>query len=76
MFGVFAWPHKIYKISEALQNSVLQNFRNKYFKVAFSCDPQVKHGQLAPFVVIITNYDMCLAEWRQPYPVEMQSAYN
>ena len=36
---------------------VLENFRNSYFKEAFSDNPQVKHSQLAPFVVIITNYE-------------------
>ena len=40
---------------------VLENFRNLYFKEAFSDNPRVKHGQLAPFVVIITNYDMSLS---------------
>ena len=44
---VIAWRIKIYdnNISETLQNSVLE------LKVTFSYNPQVKHSQLAPFIV-------------------------
>ena len=62
---------KIYdnEIAEALQNlnSVLE-LRNDYFKVTLSNNPQVKHSQLAHFIVVITNYDMSFANHKQPCP--------